>query len=285
MKNNLDLTIVIPINEINNDNDLSLLLNAIKSVYNQKNDFKPDTLLFVINSEVKNKLTNNLLYEDNDLLTQKVVNNINIKVILNDENSNNYQNQINLAVDNVKTKFFMILDSDDSISNFYLSNVNTYLNEMPKVDMFLTLIADIVSNNKIYRYINEINWAKDVTQDQHGFLSMQTLMSYNLISINGAIINTEFFKNIGNFKESIKLNFVHEFLLRFVHKNGIAYTIPKLGYLRLLGRENSYLVKLHKEMDDEEVEFWNKIPKQEYVWPHDRNKTYTKKDKKEETLI
>lgn len=150
------------------------------------------------------------------------------------------------------------------------------MEEMPNVDMFLSLIADVTIDKKIHRYINEINWAKDVTNDRHGYLTMETLMNYNLVSINGAVIRKEKFEEAGGLKESMKLSFVYEFLMRFTNIDGITYTVPKICYLRKFGRENSYLSQ-QVSMENDEVNFWWNLAKKEYVWPHDRNKSYVKK--------
>jgi hypothetical protein len=105
---------------------------------------------------------------------------------------------------------------------------------------------------------------------------METLMNYNLVSINGAVIRKEKFEEAGGLKESMKLSFIYEFLMRFTNIDGITYTIPKIGYLRKIGRENSYIAK-QINMDSDEVTFWWNLAKKEYVWPHDRNKNYIKK--------
>jgi hypothetical protein len=263
MKNNiLDLTVIIPINKLENDLDNNLFGESIKSINNQIDGFKPKEVIIITTTETSKSL---------DLKEFK-----NTKVIINDETSNNIQSQINKAVKEVKTNFFMVLDSDDEITNFYFKNLSIHMEEMKNVDMFLPLIADVTLDKKIHRYINEINWAKDVTNDRHGYLTMETLMNYNLVSINGAAIRKEKFEEAGGLKESVKLSFVYEFLMRFTNIDGITYTVPKIGYLRKMGRENSYLAQ-QATMENDEVTFWWNLAKKEYVWPHDRNKTYVKK--------
>jgi hypothetical protein len=106
---------------------------------------------------------------------------------------------------------------------------------------------------------------------------METLMNYNLVSINGAVIRKEKFEEAGGLKESMKLSFIYEFLMRFTNIDGITYTIPKIGYLRKINRENCYLAEM-MQMEGDEVNFWWGLAKKEYVWPHDRNKTYVKKE-------
>jgi hypothetical protein len=263
MKNNtLDLTVIIPINKLENDLDKQLFGEAIKSVFNQNNSILPKEVIVITNTETSKLID----FKEFD----------SVRFVINDETSDNVQSQINKAVAEVKTSFFMVLDSDDELTNFYMTNLSIHMEEMTNVDMFLPLIADVTLDKKIHRYINEICWAKDMTNDRHGFLTMETLMNYNLVSINGAAIRKEKFEEAGGLKESMKLSFVYEFLMRFTNIDGIAYAVPKIGYLRKMGRENSYLAQ-QAEMEVDEVTFWWNLAKKEYVWPHDRNKPYVKK--------
>lgn len=259
----LDLTVIIPINKLENDLDKQLFSEAIKSVYTQNNKILPKEVIVITNTE-----TSKLI----DLKEYKTA-----RFVINDETSDNVQSQINKAVKETKTPFFMLLDSDDELTNFYLKNLSEHMEEMTTVDMFLPLIADVTLDKKVHRYVNEINWAKDVTNDRHGYLAMETLMNYNLVSINGAVIRKDKFEEAGCLKESMKLSFVYEFLMRFTNIDGITYTVPKIGYLRKMGRENSYLAQ-QATMEVDEVTFWWNLAKKEYVWPHDRNKAYVKKE-------
>jgi hypothetical protein len=258
--NKLDLTVIIPINKLENDLDKELFQMSIESLFNQKNNIIPSEVIIVTNKETQKEIK-----------TDRPV-----RFVINNETSDNIQSQINMGVEESKTDFFMVLDFDDELTPIYFSNVLDYMEEMKNIDMFLPIIADTTLDKKIHRYINEINWAKDVTNDKHGYLTMETLMNYNLISINGAVIRKEKFQEAGGLKPSIKLSFVYEFLMRFTNIDGITYTIPKIGYLRKFGRENSYLSEQTK-MESDEVNFWWSLAKKEYVWPHDRNKTYAKK--------
>lgn len=263
MKNNtLDLTVIIPINTLENDLDKQLFADAIKSVYKQNNNFAAKEVIVITTKKTSESI---------DLKEYKSA-----RFVINDETADNIQSQINKAVEEVKTNFFMVLDFDDELTPFYFSNISDHMEEMTNVDMFLPIIADTTLDKKIHRYINEVNWAKDLTNDKHGYLTMETLMNYNLVSISGGVIKKEKFEEAGGLKPSIKLSFIYEFLMRFTNIDGVTYTIPKIGYLRKFGRENSYLNEQSK-MEGDEVTFWWNLAKKEYVWPHDRNKTYIKK--------
>jgi len=262
MKTNIleNLTVIIPLNKLENELDNELFVQAVESIYNEKNNLLPKEVIVITTKETKAQIK-----------TDRA-----ITFVINNETSDNIQSQINKAVKEVKTSFFMILDSDDELTDFYFKNLAMHMEEMENVDMFLPLVADVTLDKRIHKYVNEINWAKDVTNDKHGYLTMETLMNYNLVSINGAAIRKEKFEEAGGLKESMKLSFVYEFLMRFTNIDGIAYTVPKIGYLRKMGRENSYLAQ-QATMEHDEIAFWWNLAKKEYVWPHDRNKTYVKK--------
>jgi len=260
----LDLTVIVPVNKLETELDKQLFPQAIDSISNQNGDIKIKEILIVTNSETKKQIEDIIKVNKNTIF------------VINEDGCNNVQNQINKGVSETKSEFFMILDADDELTNFYFQNVFDHMEEMKNVDMFLSLIADVTLDKKIHRYINEISWAKDVTNDRHGYLTMETLMNYNLVSINGAVIRKSKFEEAGGLKESIKLSFVYEFLMRFTNIDGIAYTIPKISYLRKMGRDNCYLA-IQAEMEADEINFWWSLAKKEYVWPHDRNKTYIKK--------
>lgn len=262
MKNNtLDLTVIIPVHVLESDDDKQLLLSAIESVYNQKNELLPKEVIVITKKDTKKEIK-----------TDRPV-----RFVLNDESFDNIQSQINTAVKEVKTSFFMVLDFDDELTPFYFQNLALHMQEMENVDMFIPIIADSTMDKKIIRYINEISWAKDLTNEKHGYLNMEVLMNYNMVSISGAAIRKDKFEESGGLKPSMKLSFVYEFLMRFVNIDGIVYTIPKIGYIRKFGRENSYIATQSK-MEPDEVNFWWNLAKKEYVWPHDRNKAYVKKE-------
>lgn len=281
MKNKQDITVILPINKIK-ETELPLLQTAINSVFAQKDNFSPTELLIITNEDTK-KLFSEIKLEEKSLLKLKNYQDVDIKFLINPNNVDNYQNQINTAVKEIKTKFFTILDFDDEFTNLHFKMAERYIRNMPEVDLFLTIIADTTMQREQFRYCNEINWVKEVTNDKHGSMLMEVVLNYNLIALNGAIISKEKFEEIGGLKESMKLSYVKEFLLRFINNDGISYTIPKIGYVRKNGRDDSYLDRLNKEMDEDEANFWFNLASREYVFPHDRNKTYV--PKKETTFV
>ena len=93
MKNNtLDLTVIIPVHVLESDDDKQLLLSAIESVYNQKNELLPKEVIVITKKDTKKEIK-----------TDRPV-----RFVLNDESFDNIQSQINTAVKEVKTSFFLV---------------------------------------------------------------------------------------------------------------------------------------------------------------------------------
>ena len=96
--------------------------------------------------------------------------------------------------------------------------------------------------------------------------------------LTGGIFNTKAWNEVGGLKESIKVTFWYEFMLRAAHKGEKFYVVPKIGYSHVLGRDGSLLMNYRKTVDTKEAEFWFKLAKKESFFDTDRNKTYDKKD-------
>jgi glycosyltransferase involved in cell wall biosynthesis len=271
--NNLNLAVIIPVYNIVGDEDKKMFGESVGSVFNQKNDVYPSELVIITDSKTKSDVVDNIILDSKEFKKIKSHKDVQIKIIINDENPDNYQAQINKAVKETTTDYFVILDSDDEFTNIYMSNLDLHMKNITK-DAYLTLVIDTNLNKEPIRYINEICWAKDVTGENHGELTQGLLKDYNLVSLNGAAISKEKFLEIGGLKESFKLSFMYELLLRFSHNDGSSYCVPKIGYIRKNGRPNSLMANLMNELSEEEVKFWWNLAKTEFLWPFDRNKTF-----------
>ena len=80
-------------------------------------------------------------------------------------------------------------------------------------------------------------------------------------------------------KESIKLSFINEFLLRFTFNSCKVMIIPKLGYKHINNREGSLFDQYKKELSMDESRWWLSLAKKEYFHVNDRNVSYEKIDK------
>lgn len=255
-----DLSIIIPIHKYDNQVD-DLLNNAITSIEKQKDKKEIINLFIILPKEIKNNI---------EKIGSK--NKIDIKYIIN-ENDTSYQNQINLAANKIKTKYFMVLEFDDELSNTYIKNVKEYVKHYPDVDIFLSLIIETNEKNEALKLTNEMVWSQHGIGDfgELGFLNSESLKLFTDFKLSGAVIKTNKFKEIGMYKTKIKLTFMYEFLLRAINNGIKIMTIPKVIYKHFLNRKDSLFEYYINNMSLEEKRFWHETAKKEYLFDTDRD--------------
>jgi hypothetical protein len=253
------ITVILPIHKW--DEDYSTMFeNAVKSVEEFYNDVK----LNVVGP--KDVLSNINIISDK----------LEIKLI-NNNGSSDFCSQLNLGIDNCDTEWFSILEVDDEYKPSWLKSMNSYVNENPSTDVFLTIVRDINVEGKFLSYTNESTWAYGFTETQ-GVLDNEALLDYQNFQISGGLYKTEVIKELGKFKENIKLTFGYEFLLRLTHNNVVVMTVPKIGYQHVNFRENylfwSYKNDENTKMTENEVKFWLETAKKEFFFKNKRDITY-----------
>ena len=102
------------------------------------------------------------------------------------------------------------------------------------------------------------------------------LLRYQNFNIDGMAMLTDAYKEYGGIKESIKLSFINEFLLRFTFNSCKVMVIPKLGYKHLNNREGGLFDSYKNELTQDESRWWLALAKKEYFYVNDRNITYEK---------
>lgn len=255
-----DLSIIIPIHKYDGEVD-GLLNNAITSIEKQKDNKENINLFIVLPQEIKNNI---------EKITSK--NKINIKYIIN-YGDLSYQNQVNLGINKINTKYFMVLEFDDELSNTYIKNIKEYIKHYPDVDIFLSLIIETNEKNEALKLTNEMVWSQHGVGDSGklGFLNAESLKLFTDFKLSGAVIKTEKFKEIGMYKTKIKLTFMYEFLLRAINNNMKIMTIPKVTYKHFLNRKDSLFEYYINNMSLEEKRFWYEVAKKEYLFDTDRD--------------
>jgi hypothetical protein len=257
-----NLTIILPVHELN-DSTKEMFKQAIISVGAQT--VAPDALLIVApknNSELISYL------KDFDYGTAKSY----TKVLENEGNSD-FSSQLNYGVDNTTTEWFCYLEFDDILANHWVYNVVKYRNAYTDVDIFLPIILNVSPEGQFSGLLNEAVWAHEFC-DEKGILDQGALLRYENFSINGAAIKTEFYKEHGGMKPSIKLMFTYEFLLRMTQQSARIMTIPRLAYQHMTLREGSLFKHYLDTMTPAQSDFWRRCAKKEYLWPVDRNIKY-----------
>jgi hypothetical protein len=257
MKN---LTIIIPIHKFNKEIE-ELLGNAIKSI-DYQNTKEKINLLFVFPPNIENDIKKISISEDKILVNY---------LINNDDTS--YQNQINLASKNIKTKYFTVLEFDDELSNTYIKNIKEYTKHYPTVEILLPLIIETNNKNEAIKLTNESVWSKQNVGDNEelGFLTADVLKNVTDFKLSGAIIKTDAFRKINGYKLKIKLTFMYEFLLRSIHNGYKVMSIPKVIYKHLMDRKDSLFEVAMNETTVSERKFWFETAQKEYLFNNDRD--------------
>lgn len=247
----MNTSVIIPIHEFN-DEISSLLNKAVESIeVQEKIKTLPEIYL------VYPKSINDSVVGFVDSIKRKYQDKLTITLISN-EGKIDFQSQVNLGVSKVTTEYFSILEFDDEYSTTYFFNVNKYLKYFEDVDIFLTQIIEVNKNNEAIKLTNEVVWSQQFVGEngEMGYLNLNGLRQNTDFKISGAVINKEEFLNLGGLKSNIKLTFNYEFLLRALNNACQIYTIPKIGYKHLVGRENSLFESYSNSMSMGERRFW-----------------------------
>lgn len=250
----MDITVIIPIHEYN-DTVKQYLTLAIESVKTQQ--VEPKLISIVSNKEINDQIKKDF--------------NENIK-FFNNTGSLKYQDQINFAVSQCKTKYFSILGFDDTYTAIWFKNVEKYITHHPEISVYLPITRIIDINGEDIQMVNELALSGFV--EERGIIDGESLEKYQDFSVNGGVFRVDDFLDVGGLKNSIELSFWYEFLLRAVSKSLSIMVIPRIGYKHLFGREGSMAVKYNETMDLEEKLYWIKIATKEAQYTKQRNKGY-----------
>lgn len=268
MKANIDLTVIIPVHSVADENFDTMLDEALKSI--TSNQVVPSKVMIVRCGcgDVKQVL------DSKDFSTYD----LNIEVVEN-TTGKSFQNQMNYAASQVTTKYFSFLEFDDQFAVNWFKNVKEYMSAYPNVDMFLPIISDVNADNKFIGLTNEAAWAFNFSNTL-GHIDHEVLLEYPNINPDGMVIKTDVFKAIGGYKSSMKFTFNYEFLLRFTNGDRNIMVIPKIGYKHVNMRPGS-LFWNYKNSEDEvlrvdptEAQFWMETAKKEFFYSEDRNIIY-----------
>ena len=268
MENNLNLTVIIPVHSVADENFNTLLDGALTSI--QNNAVHPSKVVVVRCGcgEVKTVL------DGFDFSKYS----FDISVIEN-TTGKSFQNQINFAVNQIETEYFSFLEFDDEFSVNWFKNVKKYTEAYPNTDMFLPIISDVNHEDKFIGYTNEAAWAYNFS-DTLGHIDHEVLTEYPNINPDGMVVKTEVFKSVGGYKNSIKLTFNYEFLLRFTNGGRNIMVIPKVGYKHTNMRPGSLFWEyknseiMENRITPDEAKFWMESAKKEFFYTEDRPLNY-----------
>ena len=252
------ITTIIPVHKFD-DEVKTLLETSVKSfVETSKNN--PSDLMFVGPKEVLDQV--------------KAINLHEAEYVENEEAW--FSAQINAAAKKVKTDYFAILEYDDEFTPIWFDNVVKYINTGDDIAVYLPLTEVFDYQHKEegpIGYVNEAVWASSFSE-KLGHFDNECLQDYLIFNTTGGVFRTKDFIEVGGLKESMKLSFWYEFLLRAINKKKDVFVIPKVGYFHIVNRNGSLATEYAQNMSDRESEFWVELARKEYLYKTDRKKTY-----------
>jgi hypothetical protein len=261
----IDLTIIIPIHKWD-ETIKGYLDKAIDSV--ALSTVKPKTLTFVLPTAITSE------FNDYFNKTKEELNVFEIEAtLLNNDGETDFSSQVNLGVNDVKTKYFSILEFDDTYTKKWFENVEKHIIKDENISLFLPISNVLNKQGEFFTFKNEVYWAKGFASEL-GFIDEESLLTFFDLQLPGGVFKTEDFVAVGLLKPSIKVSFWYEFLLRLTNQGKTVYVIPKIGYNHLSGREGSLMEIYSQTVDKKEAEFWNQIAQKEYHFLVDRKKEY-----------
>lgn len=260
-----NITIIIPVHEFN-EVVSTYLDKSFESIIKQEKITETPNILVVyptnIENDMKTYLSKYLISSDYQFKITEIV---------NDSNSD-YQSQVNLAVKNVSTDYFTVLEFDDEISNTFIKNGVSHIEAYPETDIFLTMMIEVNEKNEGIKLTNDTVWSQNFVGEngEMGYLNAPALKQFTDFKLSGAIMKKSEFINLGGYKSNIKLSFMLEFLLRALNNSCKIYSIPKIGYKHLATREGSLFDGYLKTMPMNERKFWFETAMKEYNFINDR---------------
>lgn len=263
MENNLNVSVIIPINSSKQRDFETFYERAIKSVQIQHT--KPLEVIVVHSDEDGLK----------DILSKVDYSGLTVNFVEN-KGKTDFSTQVNLGVENTNGDYVSVLEFDDEYSTIWFKNVKRFINAYPEVDAFLPLVVDTDEKGMFVGFTNEATFAASLNSEI-GYLTNDVLMNYQNFQTSGMVIKKSTYVDNGGFKPSFKLTFVYEFLLRLTYNSAQIMTIPRIGYKHMNFREGSIFWSYkngQNAITDDEVSFWIESAKKEHFFTMDRNIKY-----------
>ena len=260
------VTYIIPIHELKEDTK-KLLATALESLENVSGDADDELLLVGPLDIIKEIFVWYSEEKENSRFKE-------IGLVPND-GSTDFFTQVNLAAKKCSTKYFSILEFDDTYEPYWNKTVQEYA-ESTGASVVLPLNAFIV-NGEFSSFGNEVVWSTTFAQSDNevlGYVSEDCLNTFIDFNVTGALINTADFNEIGGLKPSLKISAWYEFLFRCLYNSKLVYVAPKVCYNHTIGRKGSYSDVAYSEIGNEEGQWLIKAAKQEYFFKEDRHRTF-----------
>lgn len=263
MENKFDVSVILPIKSSKSKDFDEFFKKCITSLVDQQTKINELVIIHTTEESLVEFLKS---YDFKDL---------NVK-LLSWGDTPNYSKQVNFGIDNATSEWVSIFEFDDEYSSIWFKNVKKYAEIYDDVDAYLPLVVDVDNKGVFAGFTNEAVFAMNFTQE-YGFLTNDTLHSYQNFQTAGMVIKKKVFEDYGKFKPSFKLTFIYELLLRLTYNSVKIMTIPKIGYKHVNFREGSLFWSYkngNNIMSEDEIKFWIQSAKKEYFFTEDRSIKY-----------
>jgi len=260
---NVNVSVILPIESSKHKNFMELFSNAVLSVKQQSVGVNE---LVIVHSDEESLVS---IVKDFDYsgLTVNLVENT---------GDTDFATQMNLGVKSANSEWVSFLEFDDEYSSIWFKNVKRYMEAYPEFEAFLSLVIDVDDKGTFAGFTNEATFAASMNT-VIGILTNEVLLSYQNFQSSGMVIKKSTYESLGGFKPSIRLTFVYEFLLRLTYNSTNIMTIPRIGYKHMNLREGSIFWNYkngEQRVTDDEVRFWLESAKKEHFFVDDRNIKY-----------
>lgn len=257
----MDVTVILPIHKYTDAYD-SMLHDAVEGLnYSGKN--KEVTLMVVAKKED---------YDKYKSLDKKSV----VFTEIEDGESTNFQHMVNVGAKACNTEYFSVLEIDDKYTKNAFKNAEMYMDSEYRapIMLFLTEVVDYdTRENGSIGYLNEAAWANGFSE-VIGTIDEESISQFFSFNLTGSIIRKDDFLSVGGLKESMKMTFWYEFILRALKYGLTTFVIPKVGYIHTINRVDTLSEEYSKTMSEAEATWWIDLAKKEYFYKEDRNKQY-----------
>ena len=197
------IDVIIPVHKY--DDDVRLLLtrclSSVKKMAELSRGENIETDVTVVGPSLPSDEIMNLVNWTDEFNSFNVLDNI--------TGENDFCSQVNLAVNECKNDYFMIVEYDDMVTPKWFTMAAPYIEKRTKVSVFLPLVElyDINDSEAPSGYVNEIAWSSSFAQNELGVLDLESLKEFCNFNLTGAIIKRNDFIKAGALKPSIKLSF------------------------------------------------------------------------------
>lgn len=256
------LNIIIPLHTLENG-IMASFENLIKKLKTQKDQNFTVTVVTSNSENVQSYVTNEVDYGD-----------LSVNILKNNGDTT-FQGQINYAISKITSDYVAIIEADDEVNEYYVSNANQHISAYPDIDVFLPIVVETNSKGEFLTLTNESVWAMNLTE-KIGYLDNETLKEYENYQISGMVIKRKVYSEVGGLKSKIVLTFGYEFLLRLTEKGKVIYVMPKTTYKHTNMREGSLFWEYQNGNDritPEIAKFWMDTARKEYFHTKDREIT------------